>query len=190
MRITGEQGGALALSIVLFASMLGSLLAAGGLEGFCGAALAALMLAIAVTDARRYIIPNELSGAAAVLALVRAFWIGPDAGTYAVLSACVRAAAIALPLWGMLIAYRRWRGREGLGLGDVKLAAVAGAWLGLTTIFAVIELAALSAIAAYLANAALHRRPLRATAALPFGLFLAPSIWLGWLAETLLAFAG
>jgi leader peptidase (prepilin peptidase)/N-methyltransferase len=29
----------------------------------------------------------------------------------------------------------------------------------------------------------LRKRLLRATALLPFGLFLAPAIWLGWLAE-------
>ena len=64
--------------------------------------------------------------------------------------AAVRALAIALPLLALMIGYRRWRGRDGLGLGDVKLAAVAGAWLGFVTIFAVIELAALSALGAYL----------------------------------------
>ena len=81
---------------------------------------------------------------------------------------------------------RRWRGRDGLGLGDIKLAAVAGAWLGLVTIFAVIELATLSALAAYAVNAYWRTRPLRATAFLPFGAFLAPAIWIGWLAEALL----
>jgi leader peptidase (prepilin peptidase)/N-methyltransferase len=80
--------------------------------------------------------------------------------------------------------YRRWRGRDGLGLGDVKLAAVCGAWLDLATVAAVIELAALLAIGAYVANAALRRRPLRGTAFLPFGLFLAPAVWIGWLGET------
>jgi len=53
-------------------------------------------------------------------------------------------------------------------------------------VLAVIELATLAALGAYLANGWLHRRPLRATAFLPFGLFLAPAIWLGWLAEALL----
>jgi len=43
-----------------------------------------------------------------------------------------------------MILYRRWRGRDGLGLGDIKLAAVAGSWLGMVTIFAVIEFAARS----------------------------------------------
>jgi leader peptidase (prepilin peptidase)/N-methyltransferase len=43
----------------------------------------------------------------------------------------------------------------------------------------------LSALGAYAVNAYLSRRPWKATAFLPFGLFLAPAIWLGWLAEAL-----
>jgi leader peptidase (prepilin peptidase)/N-methyltransferase len=85
-----------------------------------------------------------------------------------------------------MIGYRRWRGRDGLGLGDVKLAAVAGAWLGWATIFAVIELAALSALGAYFINARLRRRPLKKTEFLPFGSFFAPAIWIGWLVEAIL----
>ncbi|WGS22837.1 MULTISPECIES: hypothetical protein [unclassified Bradyrhizobium] len=46
-----------------------------------------------------------------------------------------------------------------------------------------VEIATPAALAAYLINAALRRRPLRSTAFLPFGLFLAPAIWLGWLVE-------
>ena len=60
-----------------------------------------------------------------------------------------------------MIGYRRWRGRDGLGLGDVKLAAVAGAWLSFVTIFAVVELATLSALGAYLLSGYLRKRPLR-----------------------------
>ena len=77
-------------------------------------------------------------------------------------------------------------GGDGLGLGDIKLAAVAGAWLGLVTVFAVIELAALSALGAYFVSGYLRNRPPRATALLPFGLFLAPAIWIGWLVEAML----
>jgi leader peptidase (prepilin peptidase)/N-methyltransferase len=32
----------------------------------------------------------------------------------------------------------------------------------------------------------LRKRPLKATAFLPFGLFLVPAIWIGWLVEALL----
>lgn len=166
--------------------MVASLLAAPGPDGLLGAFLAALMLAIAVTDSRRYIIPNELTGAALALALFRAGAVGPEADWYAATWAAFRAAVIALPLLALMAGYRRWRGRDGLGLGDIKLAAVAGAWLGMVTVFAVIELATLSALGAYLASGYLRKRPLKATAFLPFGLFLAPAIWIGWLAEALL----
>ncbi len=63
---------------------------------------------------------------------------------------------------------------------------MAGAWLGLVTMFAVIELATLSALGAYVAQAICASARCKATAFLPFGLFLAPAIWLGWLAEALL----
>jgi leader peptidase (prepilin peptidase) / N-methyltransferase len=174
------------LSLVLIAAVAGSLLAAPGLDGLLGAFLAALMLAVAIVDSRRFIIPNELTAAAVALALFRAGAVGPEADLRAVMWAGLRALAVAVPLLVLMIGYRRWRGRDGLGLGDVKLAAVAGGWLGFVTIFAVIELAALSALGAYVISEYLRKRPLKRTAFLPFGLFLAPAIWIGWLAEVIL----
>lgn len=177
-------GAPLVLSCALLVGVLASLVTAPAAEGIFGAFLAALMLAIATNDARHYRIPNELTGAAFALAMLRAAAFVPDVGAQALLWPVVRALAAALPLLLLMLAYRRWRGRDGLGLGDVKLAAVCGAWLDLATVAAVIELAALLAIGAYVANAVLQRKPLRRTAFLPFGLFLAPSIWTGWLGET------
>jgi leader peptidase (prepilin peptidase)/N-methyltransferase len=174
------------LSLILLAAVGASLLAAPGPDGLLGAFLAALMLAIAIIDSGRYVIPNELTAAALALALLRAGAVGPDAEWRAAIWAAFRAACVGLPFLALMAGYRRWRGRDGLGLGDVKLATVAGAWLGPVTIFAVIELATLSALGAYFVNAHLRRRPLRATAFLPFGLFLAPAIWIGWLVETVL----
>jgi leader peptidase (prepilin peptidase)/N-methyltransferase len=173
-------------SLALLAAIGTSLLASPGLDGLFGAFLGVLMFAIAITDNSRYTIPNELTAAAFALALLRAGMVGPDADLLEVVWAALRAAAITVPFLALMIAYRRWRGRDGLGLGDIKLAAVAGAWLGWVTIFAVIELATLAALGAYFVNAYLRKRPLKATAFLPFGLFLAPAIWIGWLIEALL----
>jgi leader peptidase (prepilin peptidase)/N-methyltransferase len=156
-------------------------------EGVFGAYLAALMLAIAAIDARRFRIPNELTAAAFALALLRAGAVAPDGSVHAALWAGLRGVVVAMPLLLLMLLYRRWRGWDGLGLGDIKLAAVGGAWLDFTAMAAVIELAGLSAIAAYAANAALRRKPMRATAFLPFGLFLAPAIWIGWLLRAWLA---
>jgi leader peptidase (prepilin peptidase)/N-methyltransferase len=184
------KGRQAALGVVLFATVICSLFVAGSPDGLFGAFLALLMLAIAAVDAERYLIPNELTGAAFALALLRAGSLGADAAWREMLWALARAAAVAGPMLLLMIAYRRWRGRDGLGLGDVKLAAVAGAWLSPVTIFAVIELAALAAIGAYLLAALRGRRPLRGTAFLPFGAFLAPAIWIGWLVETWLGVLG
>jgi leader peptidase (prepilin peptidase)/N-methyltransferase len=180
------RGRQVALAVALLVVVVGSLLAAPGPEGLLGALLGALMLAIAIADSGRYIIPNELTGAAVALALFRAGLVGPEAGLPDVIWAAFRAIAVSAPLLLLMIGYRRWRGRDGLGLGDIKLVAVAGAWLGFVTLFAVIELAALSALGAYLVNGYLRKRPLKGTAFLPFGLFLAPAIWIGWLVEALL----
>jgi leader peptidase (prepilin peptidase) / N-methyltransferase len=180
---TGRQA---LLGLMLLAVVGVSLAAAPGLDGVLGAFLGALMLAIAASDFRRYIIPNELTGAALALALFRAGAAGPEAGWEAVIWAAGRGLAIALPFLALMTGYRWWRGRDGLGLGDIKLAAVAGVWLNFVTVFAVVELATLSALGAYFVSGYLRKRPLKATARLPFGLFLAPAIWIGWLVEAML----
>ncbi|MFL6820652.1 MAG: prepilin peptidase [Bradyrhizobium sp.] len=176
----------LLICLVVLLTVSASLVLAPPPDGLFGAFLALLMIAIAVTDAERYIIPNELTAAAMALALLRAGSLGSDGIWFDVAWSALRALAVTVPFLVLMIGYRYWRGREGLGLGDIKLTAVAGAWLGWTTIFPVIEIAALAALGAYLVAAMLRKRPLRGTAFLPFGVFLAPAIWVGWLAESLL----
>jgi leader peptidase (prepilin peptidase)/N-methyltransferase len=162
-----------------------SLIAAPGLPGVLGAALALIAIAIAVIDARYFIIPNELSAAGLALALVYAFVTESDA-LVGIGFALLRGAVLALLFYALREAYRRLRGREGIGLGDVKLAGVAGAWLGWIAMPIAIEIAALAAIAVFALRHYAAGRPLDAALKFPFGLFLAPSIWLGWLIEVML----
>jgi len=175
-----------AIVCVAIASAAASLLAQPGLRGAVGALLALVMLAIAIVDARWRIIPNELNAVAFALALAQAAIQSPDAVTQALAVAALRGGALALLFLGLRVAYRYWRGREGIGLGDVKLAGVAGAWLDWLTIPIAIEIAALSALAAYGVRQYWLGGRLRPTTRLPFGLFFAPAIWLGWLIETLI----
>jgi leader peptidase (prepilin peptidase) / N-methyltransferase len=156
-------------------------------RGAFGAALALLMLAIALSDVRHFIVPDALSASAFVLGLIFAALFDDAPLAEAILTCLLRAAAAALPLLALMLFYEWWRGRPGLGLGDVKLAAVAGAWLDWLTIVGVIEVAALAALTAYVVWRYVLHRPIAATTPLPFGLFLAPAIWAGWLAEAALA---
>ncbi len=155
-------------------------------RGLWGAGLAVLMVAIATVDARLFIIPDELTAAAVALGLAYAAVQDSDIWLEAVAWSLLRGAVPALLFFGVRAGYRRWRGREGIGLGDVKLAAVAGVWLDWPTIPVAIEIAAVAAIGTYLTMHFCFRRPVRRTTRLPFGFFLAPAIWLAWIAETTL----
>lgn len=87
-----------------------------------------------------------------------------------------------LALRGLALGYRRLRGREGLGAGDAKLLAAAGAWLGLALLPWVVLLAAVAGLAAALAWALTGRR-IDAGTALPFGPWLALALWVLWLCQ-------
>jgi len=161
-----------------------SLFIAPDLRGALGAALALVMLAIAAIDAQHFIIPDELNAAALLLAVVNAVAQDPQMALTAVASALLRGGVLALCFLALRIGYRRLRRREGIGLGDVKLAAVAGAWLDLLILPTAIEIAAISALAVYAVHRYVLGRPFDPQSRMPFGLFLAPAIWLGWLLQT------
>ncbi len=175
------------VATVFVAGVLVSLFAASGINGLMGAVLASLMLPIASIDARSFIIPNELTAAGFVAGLIHEALVGGESIVTSVALATMRAAAVAAIFWAFCVIYRRLRRREGLGLGDVKLAGVAGAWLGVTTIPLAIEVAALSGLATYLIRQWFLKRQIRVADRLPFGAFLAPAIWFGWLFEVMTA---
>jgi len=155
-------------------------------RGVAGGGLALLMIAIAVVDARRFIIPDELTIAALALGFVHAALLDTDAIMQSLATAGLRGAVLGLAFWGLRIAYGRLRGREGIGLGDVKLAGVAGVWLDWATMPVAVEIAALAALAAYAVRRLGGSRSVGRTIRLPFGLFFAPAIWIGWLLESIL----
>jgi leader peptidase (prepilin peptidase)/N-methyltransferase len=170
-------------AIAAVVGVTASLVAAPNTQGMAGAGLALIMIAIAVVDARRFIIPDDLNIAALALAFINATLVANGSVIEAVASTVLRGGALALAFLGLRVIYRQLRKRDGLGLGDVKLAGVAGAWLGWQTMSIAVEIAAVSALIVYLGRQRALGRPLRSISYLPFGLFLAPAIWLGWLIE-------
>jgi leader peptidase (prepilin peptidase) / N-methyltransferase len=181
-------GRRLARSGVLEASLIGavgagavgaSFVAAPGWSGAAGAVLAGLMLTIAVVDHRRMIIPDELN-ALAFSAGLAAAWIGTEAPSVAIFQALVRASLMFVLFFGFRAGFRALRGLEGMGLGDVKLAAVAGVWLDWAFLPVVVEIAAMSALAVML-YARFRGVGFDPKARLPFGAFFAPAIWVCWL---------
>ncbi|MGE5647158.1 MAG: prepilin peptidase [Acidobacteriota bacterium] len=104
----------------------------------------ALIVGLVFSDLEARILPDEftLGGLAAGLAF--AYFV-PFRETFAgvflpphwphgwvsVVESAFAAASPALVLWGMGVVYQKVRKREGLGLGDVKMVAMIGAFLGL-----------------------------------------------------------
>ena len=177
----------LIVGLLAVAAVIVSFVSAPGTIGILGAALALLMLTIAVIDWRRFVIPNELTGAGLALALVYAAVQEPNAMLASVAFAVLRGVILAAVFLLIRYAYARMRGREGIGLGDVKLAGVAGAWLDWSMMPTVVEIAACAALLVYLVRQFAGGQSLRATSRLPFGLFFAPAIWICWLLETTLS---
>jgi leader peptidase (prepilin peptidase)/N-methyltransferase len=171
-----------ALAATAAAILVASLAISTDARGALGAALGWLMLAIAHSDARRFVVPDPLVAAAFAIGLVDA--AVASGGLEAPVIAAAQGALAAATLLAIELIYRRLRGCPGLGLGDVKLAGVAGAWLSASSLPAAIELAALAALLAYSARQIRKRRRFRSGSRLPFATFLAPSIWIVWLFET------
>jgi leader peptidase (prepilin peptidase) / N-methyltransferase len=176
-----------------------------GLEALRVAVFGSILLGVAITDARHYLIPDgfTLFGLLWVLAmsLVGFFLAEPSyfATPYdALLGACAGAGMIAIVGWLGEVALRR----EAMGLGDVTLMAFVGAAVGparaLTTVFVGATLAAAIFLGVVYPVIALtrrskphHRAPPQTELALggrngsaaapldaplvPFGVFLAPA---------------
>jgi len=109
-------------AIAAVVGVTASLVAAPNTQGMAGAGLALIMIAIAVVDARRFIISYDLNIAALAWAFVNATLVANESVFEAIASAVVRGGALALAFLGLWVIYRQLRKRDGLGLGDVKLA--------------------------------------------------------------------
>ncbi len=162
---------------------LGALLvavwAASALSGWllwAGCVLGWTLLALAVIDLRHLMLPDALTLPLIPAGLGVAYSIDPSLLPDHAMGAAAGFVAFVFIGW----AYRRLRGREGLGLGDAKLLAGAGAWVSWPGLPGVVLVSALGALAAVLL-AALAGRPVSLTAKVPFGSFLCAATWLVWL---------
>jgi leader peptidase (prepilin peptidase)/N-methyltransferase len=103
-----------------------------------GALLATAAVILAATDLEARVLPDEITLTVLCIGLVIAAWRDvPDLGPRGLaafsghfLPAAGGAAFGALLVWGVGEAYRLLRGAEGMGLGDVKMIAMIGAFTG------------------------------------------------------------
>ena len=143
---------------------------------WAGCGLGWTLLALGWIDAESMLLPDELTLPLIVAGLAAAWLLEPWTLADRAVGAIAGYTAFRL----VEIGYRRLRGRDGLGQGDAKLLAAAGAWLGWQALSWVVVIAALCglAVAGVLAG---RGRKVGAGTALPFGPALALSTWMLWL---------
>lgn len=137
--------------------------------------LAVILAALAIVDIRTGRLPDVLTLpllalGIGVTAVLQPEQLGPH---------CIAAALGYASLWLVAVLYRRHRGHDGLGLGDAKLLAAAGAWLGPLALAPLVLLASLSALAT-IAVMRMAGRPVSLQSSLPFGPFLGAGFLLLW----------
>jgi leader peptidase (prepilin peptidase) / N-methyltransferase len=134
------------------------------------------LLALAAIDARELLLPDALTLPLVALGLLAAYL--DDAAS---LLPHLLGAAIGYVFFAAVaLLYRRLRGREGLGLGDAKLLAVAGAWVSWEGLPSVVLLGAIASLATLLVLAR-RRGTIALDSRLPFGPGLCLGIWVIWL---------
>ena len=127
------------------------------------------LLALAWIDWTHLRLPDILTLPLLLAGLGATAWLDPASATDHALAAALGYAFLRL----LAIGYRALRGREGLGGGDAKMLAAAGAWLGLAGLGPTLLVAGLTGFAVAL----LRGGGLRATTIIPFGTCLACGAW-------------
>ena len=138
--------------------------------------LAAGLTMLSAVDVESFRLPDALTLPLLFAGLAVAGLQGFDPFVWQLASAALGG----LSLFGIGWLYRHLRGRDGLGLGDAKLFAASGAWVGSQGLASVLLIACLTALAAVLVWR-LRNEKIGAQSALPFGPFLALGTWAVWL---------
>ncbi len=146
-------------------------------------ALTTALLAIAWIDLRSFRIPDAISlpliGTGLALAALAPGW------GHHLIGAVVGFVLLA----GIGEVYYRRTGREGLGLGDAKLFAAAGAWLGWQALPQVLLVASITGLIFVLTRQWMGANG-KTGGAIAFGPWLSLGFWGAWVAQVWMALTG
>jgi len=148
------------------------------------ALFSAIMIALIATDIETQILPDEFTLGGTVLGLILAAFVPFPPGLMQILlprtlslrwisvsEAAFGAAVASGMIWFVGWLFERIRHREGMGLGDVKMIAMIGAFLGLQATLLTLIVGSLLGSVVGLGYTAIKRKDWR-TQELPFGSFL------------------
>ncbi len=134
------------------------------------------LLTLTWIDCSSFLLPDVLTLPLLLAGLAYTFGSVPEELT----DHCIAAVFAYLAFEGLAFAYRWLRGREGLGGGDAKLIAAAGAWCGLALLpFVVLGSAIVGLLAAL--GMVLNGQAVTSRTRIPYGPCIALVFWLAWL---------
>lgn len=140
----------------------------------CGLAWALLVLAC--VDALVFRLPDVLTLPLIVAGLALSAWLPEHDFVGHIVATLLGMGSF----YAISLVYRWRRGHEGLGLGDAKLAGVAGAWLGWEALPSVILLGSCGGLI-WVGLATMRRGKAALAERIPFGVALCFAIWMVWL---------
>jgi leader peptidase (prepilin peptidase)/N-methyltransferase len=143
-----------------------------------GLVLAAILVAIAVADFRRQVIPDPLNMALAVSGLGFQLAVQRDNASMQLLIAAMTLAVF----WALRRGHFLITGRIGLGLGDVKMLAAAALWIN-PLLLPVLLFVASAAALLFVGGQVIATGPAAARMRVPFGPFIALGLGLSWMLE-------
>ncbi|HWA59054.1 MAG TPA: prepilin peptidase [Gemmatimonadales bacterium] len=143
------------------------------LKAFSGAIFFTILLGIALTDAREYIIPDEFSLGGLVIGILFSLAGGFDGIATALLGAAVGFAL----LWGVGAAGTKIFKEDAMGGGDIKMMAMVGAFVGWQGVLLTVFLGALLGTLVFVPLSLVGKKRL-----VPFGVFLSLGAAATWLA--------
>lgn len=132
-------------------------------------ALIVTLLYLAYVDLRTFRLPNSITFPLIFLGLIFNFYSTARLTNFS--DAATGSAVGYIFIWGLNEIYRRLKKHHGIGMGDAKLLAALGAWLGLAALVNILFLASIGGIVGGLVWLKIHQKSIRS--AFPFGPFIA-----------------
>jgi leader peptidase (prepilin peptidase)/N-methyltransferase len=142
-------------------------------HAFSGAVFFTILLGIALTDLRNYIIPDEFTVGGLAIGLL----IALASGWHALVLALIGAALGFVLLYAVGWLGTKWLKQDAMGGGDIKMMAMVGAFTGWTGVLLTVFLGAVVGVLVFGPVHLFRREKL-----IPFGIFLALGGAATWLA--------
>ena len=135
------------------------------------AVLSIFFIIIFFIDLNHFIIPNSLTFPLMIIGFVKSFAPNLDSNLFPVyLNSLIGGIMGYLVIWLIILSYKKFKNKEGMGLGDAKLLSAIGFWFGWICIPFIIFIS--SVVALLVVTPSLIRKSKTMSSQIPFGPYI------------------